>query len=131
VSTTTPTAHDLDAHIASLREALLASEDGYSGSICTVDGYPSTMVCTCVHGHGRHYHAGDDTTRCMSYAGQPDCPCTGYVPAPAAVAALWEAHLELLRALDVEQLTELPIMLPKSWRRRFARAVVVHLVGAP
>jgi hypothetical protein len=129
-TTPLPALEELNERLAALRDLALTTDDGERGRVCTVDGYPSVMDCTCGCGHNRHVgNAG--ATRCMSYVGQPDCTCTRFVPAPADVAQLWEAHTRLLRALDVEQVANLVPVLPRSMRRRFAVAVVAHLVQIP
>lgn len=132
MATTTPalTAAEVNERLATLRDLALTTDDGERGRVCTVDGYPSVMDCTCGDAHNRHVGKAGDT-RCMSYVGQPDCPCTAFVPAPADVAQLWEAHTRLLKAMDVEKVADLVPVLPRSWRRRFAVAVVGSLVGAP
>lgn len=105
--TTTPDTNDteLRAYLADLREHYLATDDGEPAVICSVDGYPSTMTCTCAHGHNRH--CGTDVVRCMSYVGMPDCDCTGFRPDPASVTSLWLAHTAMLRALDVDAILAL------------------------
>lgn len=124
------TAAEVNDRLTELRDLALTTDDGERGRVCTVDGYPSTMDCTCGCAHNRH--VGDaENTHCMSYVGQPDCPCTAFTPAPADVAQLWETHTRLLRALDVEKVADLVPVLPRSLRRRFAVAVVASLVGAP
>jgi hypothetical protein len=129
-TTPRPALEELNQRIADLRDLALTTDDGERGRVCTVDGYPSVMDCTCGDAHNRHVGKAG-STRCMSYVGRPDCPCTAFVPAPADVAQLWEAHSRLLRALDVEKVADLVPALPRSWRRRFAVAVVASLVGAP
>lgn len=129
-TTPLPALEELNQRIAELRDLALTTDDGERGRVCTVDGYPSVMDCTCGCGHNRHVGKAG-STRCMSYVGRPDCPCTRFVPAPADVAQLWEAHARLLRALDVEKVADLVPVLPRSWRRRLAVAVVASLVAVP
>ena len=129
-TTPLPALEELNERLAALRDLALTTDDGERGRVCTVDGYPSVMDCTCGDAHNRHVGKAGNT-RCMSYVGQPDCPCTRFVPAPADVAQLWEAHTRLLRALDVEKVADLVPVLPRSLRRRFAVAVVAHLVRIP
>lgn len=125
------TAAEVNDRLTELRDLALTTDDGERGRVCTVDGYPSVMDCTCGDAHNRHVSNADGATSCMSYVGQPDCTCTRFVPAPADVAQLWETHTRLLRALDVEQVANLVPVLPRSLRRRFAVAVVAHLVQVP
>ena len=129
-TTPLPALEELNERLAALRDLALTTDDGERGRVCTVDGYPSVMDCTCGDAHNRHVGKAGNT-RCMSYVGQPDCPCTRFVPAPADVAQLWEAHTRLLKALDVEKVADLVPVLPRSLRRRFAVAVVAHLVQIP
>jgi hypothetical protein len=129
-TTPLPALEELNERLAALRDLALTTDDGERGRVCTVDGYPSVMDCTCGDAHNRHVGKAGNT-RCMSYVGQPDCPCTRFVPAPADVAQLWEAHTRLLKALDVEKVADLVPVLPRSLRRRFAVAVVASLVAVP
>lgn len=97
--------HDLQEHLSGLRERFLTNPDGEDAVICAVDGYPSTMVCTCTHGHDRH--VGTDEIRCSAYTGQPDCDCTTFTPDAASVSALWLAHCDLITRLDLGRIASL------------------------
>lgn len=92
--------------VAELREHVQSDDAGELASVCSADGYPTTMTCVCGHGHTRHV-GQPGSVRCMSYVGHPDCGCLGFVPMPRDVAALWREHLHLVRALDVSDLIAL------------------------
>jgi hypothetical protein len=120
----------LAARVEELRAHVLTTDEGERGRVCTVDGYPSTMDCTCTCAHNRH--VGDaDNTRCMGYVGMPECKCTRFVPAAADVAELWERHCAMLRRLDVDHIASYVPALPRPMRERFAAKVIERLVEVP
>lgn len=83
-------------------EAILArfheDADGAEEVTCVYDHYPTSLDCTCGHGHTRHSGKPGEV-RCASYWSQPDCTCTEFVPAPASVLRLAVSHRSLLEAL--------------------------------
>lgn len=90
---------DPRAVLAQIREQHHQTGAGEPGAVCVFDRYPTTLDCTCHHGHNRH-SGKPGSTRCMSYYQQPDCSCTEFVPAPGGVTALWESHGRLADALE-------------------------------
>lgn len=114
-----------------LRAHVMLTDEGERGRVCHVDGYPSTMDCTCGCAHNRHIGTTLEDTRCMGYVGRPDCTCTGFVPSAADVAELWQAHVAMLKVLDVENIEPLVPYLPRRLRQRFAARVLATIVPVP
>jgi hypothetical protein len=122
----------LAARVEELRAHVLTTDDGEEARVCHVDGYPSTMACTCGCAHNRHVGGTPENIQCMGYVGLPHCTCTRFVPAPADVAQLWQMYRAMVLRLDVAQLAAYaPHMLPRAWRERFAAKVIERLVEIP
>lgn len=131
--TTTPPP-DLAAlaeRIAEMQAHVLTTAEGERGRVCHVDGYPSTMDCTCGCAHNRHVGSNSDNTTCMGYVGMPPCKCTRFVPAAADVAKLWQEHCAMLRRLDVDHVASYVPLLPRRVRRQIAVSVIASLVEVP
>jgi hypothetical protein len=101
----TMTTTDTPERLQLLRRHFLTDGDDAPAKVCLIDGYPTYLSCTCGHAHTRHTETG--RTACMSLSGQPDCPCTRFVPSPESCTATWEALVELVDRLDVDRLTDL------------------------
>lgn len=131
--TTTPPP-DLAAiteRVTELQAHVLTTDDGERGRVCHVDGYPSTMDCTCGCAHNRHIGSTPENTRCMGYVGMPECTCTVFVPAADDVAQLWQMHCAMVRRLDVDRIAGYVPLLPRRLRERFAVSVIADLVEVP
>lgn len=89
---------DLRAELEAILARFHEDADGAEEVICVFDHYPTSLDCTCHHGHTRHSGKPGEV-RCASYWGQPDCDCTAFVPAPASVLRLAVSHRSLLEAL--------------------------------
>jgi len=132
--TTTPRPPDIETLarvVEGLRAHVMLTDERDLGRICHLDGYPSTMNCTCGCAHNRHVGSTPEDVRCMSYVGQPDCGCTWFVPAPSDVAKLWQAHVAMLKRLDVEHIASMVPYLPRRLRERFAARVIATMVQVP
>lgn len=121
----------LTAHVAKLQAHAMTEDDGEPGRVCHVDGYPSTMDCTCGCAHNRHWGGTPENTQCMGYVGRRDCTCTRFVPAAADVAKLWQEHCAMLRRLDVDHVASYVPLLPRRVRRQIAVSVIASLVEVP
>lgn len=121
----------LTERVEELRAHVLLTDEGERGRVCHVDGYPSTMDCTCGCAHNRHVGDTTEGTRCRGYVGMPPCTCTCFVPAPADVAKLWQEHCAMLGRLDVDRVASYVPLLPRRMRERFAVSVIAGMVEVP
>jgi hypothetical protein len=121
----------LAARVEELRAHVLTTDDGERGRVCHVDGYPSTMDCTCGCAHNRHVGHTVEDTHCMGYVGMPECTCTAFVPNPTDVARLWQEHCAMVRRLDVDHIAGYVPVLPRRVRERFAVAVIAGMMEVP
>jgi hypothetical protein len=130
-TTAPPDLAALAAHVEELRAHVLTTDEGEQGRVCHVDGYPSTMNCTCGCAHSRHEGGTAENTQCMGYVGLSHCTCTRFVPAASDVAELWQAYCALLRQLDVDTIAGYMPALPFWVRERLAAKVIEGLVQVP
>lgn len=130
-TTPPPDIETLARVVEGLRAHVMLTDERDRGRVCHVDGYPSTMDCTCGCAHNRHVGATPEDTRCMGYVGMPECTCTRFVPAAADVAELWQAHVAMLKRLDVEHVASMVPYLPRRLRERFAARVIATMVQVP
>lgn len=129
-TTPPPDIETLARVVDGLRAHVMFTDGRHLGRVCPVDGYPSTMDCTCGCSHSRHEGPAEDTI-CRGYVGMTPCNCTGFVPSAADVAELWQAHCAMLKRLDVEHIAPLVPYLPRAARERFAARIIETMVQVP